>query len=113
MSARFKITDSAGNSMTLKLSENWEDYNGTWLPDTPGKVRAATDWESNPYDAIDVAGVPYNADLYTVDSVHRRIYVMTLNNICGNILYERSGKGLLLWSGAQALVGGTISWKKL
>jgi hypothetical protein len=113
MAARFKVTDSKGNWMTLQLSENWLDYNGMWMPDTPGKVVASPYWENNPYEAENVNGVPYNANLYFVDSTQRKLWVMTLNTICGNILYEKSGSGFLLWSGARALIGGVISWKKL
>ena len=113
MATRFRITDSDGGSMTLLMDENWEDYDGRWLPEVTGKVAGSSDWNRNPYYAENVDGVPYTANLYSLDSFGGRRYVMRLTGISGAIFYENAGSGLLLWSAALTLKGGTISWQKL
>lgn len=113
MSSRFQIKDSASNTVTVKLEENWSDYNGLWMPDTPGKVSSSREPANNTYDAENVDGVPYNANLYYTDSLGRRHPVMILNGIIGTILYEDSGTGYLYYLAATSLKGGTVNWKKL
>ena len=117
MSARFQIKDSAGNLLTLQLSENWTDQSGEWMPDDPTKVRSGSDWSNNPYDCVghaDGSGHPYNAVLYTVDDQGVRIAVMKMTSVVGVILYEDSGDGTLYASGVQGTFqAGAMSWKKL
>jgi hypothetical protein len=119
MSSRFQITDSVGKMLILEMSENWLDYNGQWMPDSPGKVASGPEWENNQYDAVDRTGNghPYDASLYKVHATGSqrgwRQPVMTLYSIIGVILYEASGMGYLSHFAAGTLQGGNISWQKL
>jgi hypothetical protein len=115
MSSRFQIKDSAGNTTTLQLSENFTDQDGEWMPDDPN-LRSGLDWSNNPYDAVDSdsSGHPYDAVLYTIGSSSVRVPVMKIRKVIGIILYESSGSGTLFATGVQgSFVAGAMTWTKL
>jgi hypothetical protein len=125
MSRRLQISDKNNNLLTIQMDLAWtmnKNVSGHWLPDYPGKVRAGSGWDNNPWKGVipsgEGLGFSIDAVCYTIDSQGSIIPVLRFNGFMmigtwASVNLLNSGSGYLYHTGVQAMAEGIFTWKNL